>query len=476
MKKKMNLSTQLKYANFGIGIALLFVFIIFICMFAKDMREGIMDSELSKLKSILEIVEVKMNYYKNQAATGAMTVEEAKARAIRAVEDFRYDGGTNYVWLNDYNVRMLVNPTKKVGEDCSNVKDPDGKAFYRELTEEAIKNGSAKMSYKWVKAGESKTKYYGKMSYAVRIDGWNWIAATGVYTDGVDAKINKILMSIIILVVISQVIFQGVLFALFSYIIKTLNSSVDDIIESERGVTGVMNKLEDASHALSASTEEQAATVESIVSTVNETASMITKTDENTKYVAALSKDTKKSTEHSYEEMKSLINAMDNINNSNAEISKIIKVIDEIAFQTNILSLNAAVEAARAGEAGKGFAVVAEEVRNLAQRSAEAAKDTAQLIRSNEALYSDCNKIVDQVNNSISQISVDMGKVDSLIQEVAAATHEQEIGMHQLNNAVEQINAAMHENAKIATQTSTLSEELKVQTNRINNQLSSLHY
>ena len=176
------------------------------------------------------------------------------------------------------------------------------------------------------------------------------------------------------------------------------------------------------------------------------------------------------------EEMKSLINAMDNINNSNAEISKIIKVIDEIAFQTNILSLNAAVEAARAGEAGKGFAVVAEEVRNLAQRSAEAAKDTAQLIRSNETLYSDCNKIVDQVNNSISQISVDMGKVDSLIQEVAAATHEQEIGMHQLNNAVEQINAAMHENAKIATQTSTLSEELKAQTNRINNQLSSLHY
>ena len=97
----MNLSTQLKYANFGIGIALLFAFIIFIYLFAKDMHEGIMDSELSKLKSILEIVEVNVNYYKNQVATGAMTVEEAKASAARAVENFRYDGSTNYVWLND---------------------------------------------------------------------------------------------------------------------------------------------------------------------------------------------------------------------------------------------------------------------------------------------------------------------------------------------------------------------------------------
>ncbi|MGE5405375.1 MAG: methyl-accepting chemotaxis protein, partial [Candidatus Saccharibacteria bacterium] len=169
-----------------------------------------------------------------------------------------------------------------------------------------------------------------------------------------------------------------------------------------------------------------------------------------------------------YAEMKGMMESMDEIKKSSTEIAKIIKVIDEIAFQTNILALNAAVEAARAGDAGKGFAVVAEEVRNLAQRSAQAAKDTAAIIEKNIELSDKGVEVATRVNGALTEISTGIVKVNELVSEVAAASQEQSQGIMQVNTAVSQMEKVTQQSAANAEESAAAAQELSAQAVTLN--------
>ncbi len=155
--------------------------------------------------------------------------------------------------------------------------------------------------------------------------------------------------------------------------------------------------------------------------------------------------------------------AIGDIKNSSDQTAKIIKTIDEIAFQTNLLALNAAVEAARAGDAGRGFAVVAEEVRNLAQRSAESAKDTNELIESSQEKAELGVKVSGEVEDALSKILSAIVKINELVRSVATASKEQSGGIDQVNMAVSQMDSATQSNAANAEQASSTSEELSAQ-------------
>lgn len=236
-------------------------------------------------------------------------------------------------------------------------------------------------------------------------------------------------------------------------IVSGLDRTANNVTEASRTLTH-------ASTQLAEGTTEQAASIQETSSTLEESASMIHQTTQNTKQAAVLAKHTKDAACKGNEEMHKMLGSMDELKKSSAEISKIIKVIDEIAFQTNILSLNAAVEAARAGEAGKGFAVVAEEVRNLAQRSAQAAKDTAVIIESNINLSEQGLKISEQVNNALLNINDEAHKVSELLDEISTASQEQEIGIGQINKAISQMEYVVQSNSANAQESASSAELL----------------
>lgn len=190
---------------------------------------------------------------------------------------------------------------------------------------------------------------------------------------------------------------------------------------------------------------------------------MVQQNTENTKQAALLAGQTKAFADKGNSEMVEMTTAMTEIKKSSNQIAKIIKVIDEIAFQTNLLALNAAVEAARAGEAGMGFAVVAEEVRNLAQRSAQAAKDTGEIIERNINLSDRGVEVSNKVGESLAEITIQAQKVNELMDEIAAASQEQAQGILQVNRAISQMENVTQENAATAEQSAASSEELSSQ-------------
>jgi methyl-accepting chemotaxis protein len=161
--------------------------------------------------------------------------------------------------------------------------------------------------------------------------------------------------------------------------------------------------------------------------------------------------------------MGELINAMQDISAASDETAKIIRTIDEIAFQTNLLALNAAVEAARAGEAGAGFAVVAAEVRNLAMRAAEAAKNTANLIETTTIKVRDGSLLVSKTADNFTKVASSSNRVKELVEEIAAASHEQAQGVDQINKAVTEMDKVVQQNAANAEESASASEELPAQ-------------
>ena len=218
-----------------------------------------------------------------------------------------------------------------------------------------------------------------------------------------------------------------------------------------------------SSQSLSQGATEQAASLEETSASMEEMASMTRKTSENAHQAATLVTGVAQQVEESNAALAGMVTSMSAIRESSNKVAKIIKTIDEIAFQTNILALNAAVEAARAGEAGMGFAVVADEVRNLAQRSAQAAKDTAALIEESIARSQEGSGKVEQVASAIATITSSVSQVKAIVQEVREASRQQTQGIDQVTQAIAQMEKVTQTTAATAEESAAASEELNAQ-------------
>ncbi|MDW5299820.1 MAG: methyl-accepting chemotaxis protein [Sedimentibacter sp.] len=246
-------------------------------------------------------------------------------------------------------------------------------------------------------------------------------------------------------------------------IIKSLNYIFKNINESAEQVASGSEEVAGGAQVLTQGTTEQASSIEELAATINEISEQTISNAKSAQDAKRISEDTAAEVQKGTDHMNQMINSMDEINASSVQIGKIIKTIEDIAFQTNILALNAAVEAARAGSAGKGFAVVADEVRNLASKSAEAAKNTTQLIENSLSAISKGAKIADETVESFKQIVEKTNMTVAIVEKIAEASQQQALGASQINSGIEQISSVVQTNSATAEESAAASEELSSQ-------------
>ena len=292
------------------------------------------------------------------------------------------------------------------------------------------------------------------------IAGTDWSIAVGAHKADVFSGIVAMRWNILFLSI--ACVAAGILLSLLlsGSITKPLKRSVETLNAGAHQVSSASGEVASSSQAQAEGASEQASSLEQTSSSLEEMASQTRHNADNAGQADQAVRETVKMVESGVASMERMNSAISEIKASTAETSKIIKTIDEIAFQTNLLALNAAVEAARAGEAGKGFAVVAEEVRNLAMRSAEAAKNTSELIARSQENADNGVAVTGEVSGQLSAIQESAAKISTLITEISAASKEQAQGIEQVNIGVAEMDKVVQQNAANAEESASAAEEL----------------
>jgi methyl-accepting chemotaxis protein len=259
------------------------------------------------------------------------------------------------------------------------------------------------------------------------------------------------------------VVIGGMVFLFGRRLSKPISIAVNGLMNAASQVASAASHISSASQQLAEGASEQAAAIEETSSSLEEMSTMTRQNAEHANHANRLMEETSHVVAKANQSMHQLTTSMTEISKASEDTSKIIKTIDEIAFQTNLLALNAAVEAARAGEAGAGFAVVAEEVRNLAMRAADAARNTASLIEGTVKKIKGGSEIVERTSTEFYQVAASSGKMGELISEITAASNEQSLGIEQINKAVIEMDKVVQQNAANAEESASASEEVDAQ-------------
>ncbi len=385
-------------------------------------------------------------------------------------------GKTGYVYVigakGDERGKYIVSyQGKRDGENIWDAKDADGRPFIQDIVGKALATSDGAVSeaiYQWQNPGEAKPRV--KLAAVTQFAPWNWVIGAGVYEEDfaeVRARMHAAQQRILLWeAVVAGVValLSGLAAWYFSRsIARPITRVIADVNSSSGQIAAAAEQTSMASQSLATGSSQQAAALEEISSSLEEMASMTQRNAEGAGNANELARLARQAADTGAADMHAMSEAMRDIKVASDDIAKIIKTIDEIAFQTNILALNAAVEAARAGESGMGFAVVAEEVRSLAQRSAQAARETATKIDGAIAKTGQGVQISEKVARSLTEIVDKVRKVDLLVAEVATASREQSEGVGQINKGVHEMDRVVQTNAAAAEESAGAAEELNSQ-------------
>jgi signal transduction histidine kinase len=410
--------------------------------------------------------------------------EEQLACIIAETDPIRFfDDKSGYFFAYDLNgVRINVPPNKSGnGKNFMDSVDQNGVQFVKGLVD-AAKVGGGFVKYHFDKAGHGIQP---KLAYSAPIPGTDFLIGTGVYIDNVEAELAALRNGLetssrryLFLILGLFVAVLGLTVAASVWISETTGRSIRSIIAElsaqSKQTTNAATQVSTSGNSLARGACDQAASIEEISASLEEISSMTKRNAENAHQMSALAKQARSAADLGVTDMASMSAAMISIKTSSDAVAKIVKTIDEIAFQTNLLALNAAVEAARAGESGLGFAVVADEVRALAQRSAQAARETADKIASAVGKTTTGVELNSKVEQNLSEIAGKIRRVDDLAAEVAQASREQTDGITQLNSALNEMDRATQSTAANAEESAAAAEELNSQSHALNDSVNRL--
>jgi uncharacterized protein Yka (UPF0111/DUF47 family) len=307
---------------------------------------------------------------------------------------------------------------------------------------------------------EYDTAYWPLKDHTGKIAGMLFI---GKDRGAMNGTLRNAMLTVFVVVLLVGVVMVAAGMFIARSVTRPVHRAVAGLSEVAEQVVSASGQVSSASHSLADGASEQAASIEETSSSLEEMSSMTKQNADNANCADQLMKESRQMVERANGSMTELIQSMEDISKASDETSKIIKTIDEIAFQTNLLALNAAVEAARAGEAGAGFAVVANEVRNLAMRAAEAAKNTSVLIEGTVKKVHEGSQLVERTHGAFSEVSKSASKVADLVSEIAAASNEQAQGIDQINRAVTEMDKVTQQTAANAEESASASEEMNAQ-------------
>ncbi|HEY8023189.1 MAG TPA: methyl-accepting chemotaxis protein [Burkholderiaceae bacterium] len=464
-------------------------------LFLISEKQLITDERESNVKQAVETASGVLEYYNGLATAGSLPLAEAQQKALDTIKGMRY-GGNEYFWVNDFRPIMLMHPIKPElnGTSVSQNKDANGKLLFIEMTDLAKNKGGGYVFYMWPKPGSEQPVQ--KVSYVKGFAPWGWLVGSGVYLDTIDAtiwgRVLKFSISAVALggalLLIGFIISRSMLRQLgeepdyaasvtrsiadgdltgqiklkpgdqssLLYSIKAMRDSIADIVAQVRvgtdAIAGASSEIAQGNMDLSSRTESQASSLEQTASSMEALTDTVRQNADNARQANQLALSASTVAVKGGDVVSQVVDTMGSINESSRKIVDIIGVIDGIAFQTNILALNAAVEAARAGEQGRGFAVVATEVRNLAQRSAAAAKEIKSLIGDSVEKVSTGNKLVDQAGATMNEVVESIRRVTDIMAEITAASQEQTSGIEQVNQAIGAMDDVTQQNAALVEQ------------------------
>ena len=490
-------TTQKLWSTLGIiWIAMLML----VGWLAWENRQTIESERRDSIEHIVGSIHGQLVALQARAQSGELSEEEAQQRAIDNIASVSFGDG-EYVFAFDNNLAIVSHPNRPRGEDMSAYQDASGMRLYAAFLDVAQAGGGHVDYFSRRISGDDQVP---KVSYVAHLPQWGGSLAAGVYVDDINAAfIARLIRSAMILLVIGLPVTL-----LMGWVIRdvsrrlggdpryaatvvrhiadgdltqaatlsandrhslpydinrmreTLSDTISDIHQGADQVNNGVEQIVGVNEELSTRTEEQAASLAETASSMEQLTATVKQNAEHADHARTLATQTAESAQRGSDAMVSVINTMATINESATQMSSIVNTIDAIAFQTNILALNASVEAARAGEQGRGFAVVANEVRQLASRSASAAQEIKGLIENADAQVVEGSRQVKNTGVMINGVVGDIQQLSTLVQEISAATIEQSSGIEQVNQAVTQMDQMTQQNAGLVQQSNHATQQL----------------